>query len=214
MRVPATSQRNLLAEQATEAHSRLLSQDGGKARDYLKARGLYKAAAERFQLGYDGDRITIPYLTPAGPWHVKRRCIADHDCKAVDCRKYLNTEGAEQHLYNAQALLDADTVVVVEGELDTISVEMAGVPAVGFPGADTWKKLKHFRWCFDSVNEVIVVADGDKVGREAGKAVTDSLRTSLPDVEVRFVSMPDGHDSNSYILAEGDVAFLSLIGLL
>lgn len=209
-----------MADLVTKYHDQI--QEGGAA-DYLTSRGISRRAIDRFQLGYTGEdsryrnRLAIPYLSPAGPWCIKYRCIEDHDC--TNHGKYVYDEGTEIHLFNAQTLLTADRVVIVEGEMDAISAEMAGVPAVAFPGVEMWKKNKHWRWLFDSVDEVTVVADGDApkegktqgVGEIAGRSVADSLRTALPELDVRLVVMPVGHDSNSYLNSEGQMAFLDLI---
>lgn len=228
MRAPTETERDALLQQVTDSHSQL-----DEVLPYLSRRGVNRRTADRFKLGFDGERLTIPYLTPTGVWFIKRRCVADHDCKAERCSKYLNPEGANLRLYNAQTLLRADRVVITEGELDAVVVEQAGANCVGYPGAEAWKKSRHWRWCFDSVEEVIVVADGDPpeknprnkekqpgdagwvdrgVGEESGRAVVDVLRTSLPDLDVRLVLMPVGHDSNSFITEFGEIEYLSFTG--
>lgn len=228
--MPSPQQRHSLQAQVETYHANLTGPDGGEARAYLADRGLYQAAADRFRLGHTGEngdpktanRLVIPYLTPAGPWHLKYRCLAEHDCKEAKHAKYIYDDGAEQHLYNASTLLTAERVAVVEGELDAVAVEMAGVPAVAYPGADTWKKNKHWRWAFDSCVEIVVIGDGDVpregkqvgVGEEAARSVADSLRSALPDVDVRVHVMPVGHDSNSFLHANGTLAFLDETGLL
>lgn len=214
--MPSDSQRASLAAQVEEFHSQI---EGSGAARYLNERGISRRAIDRFKLGFDGERLVIPYLTPKGPWHLKRRCIQHDKCEGHP--KYQNDDGSDLRLYNAQTLLAADRVVIVEGELDAISVEMAGVPAVAYPGAQSWKANKAWRWCFDSCEEVVVVADGDpprdgkpSVGEEAGRTVAESLRSSLPDIEVRLVVMPEGMDSNSFIQEHGQLEYLERIGWL
>jgi DNA primase len=188
-----------------------------KALPYLLARGITAEVAAMFTLGYavDGEfakRLTIPYVTPAGVVQIKYRCAdpAHHDDTGLkhihnDCPKYLLEAGTGIHLFNAQVLIyTAETVVVTEGELDAICVQAyTGIPAVAYPGADTWKKQPHYRLCFEGVSEVIVVADGDKVGKDAAKRVAESIGMSA-----RTVEMPAGQDSNSYIASEGAGAYL------
>lgn len=144
---------------------------------------------------------------------VKYRCILDHECKDEGHGKYINDVGAGIHLFNASALLTADQAVVVEGEVDVISVDQLGVVAVGYPGTAMWKANPHWRWCFDSLSEVVVVADGDDQGRKAAGGVADSLRNSIAG-DVRVVHLPDGQDSNSYILELGEADFLNRLDLL
>lgn len=219
MRLPSTASRNSLAVEIQQQHEKLL--EAGPAISYLTERGISLDTIERFQLGYDGgSRIVIPYLTPAGPLHRKYRCMWRHDCKAEGHAKYTYDEGIDQHLYNPQTLIGADRAVIVEGELDAISVEQAGINCVAYPGAQTWLKQFHWRWCFDSLDEVIVVADGDTprgtetqgVGEIAARQVAKSLRDALPDVLVNVVVLPVGQDSNSYIQEHGVTDFVERVG--
>jgi DNA primase len=203
MRMPSSDARASLERKVAAYNANVAG-----ALPYLTDRGITAETADRFRLGVDPTgRLVIPYLSPAGPWHLKYRCITGHDCKTEGHGKYGYDPGSEQHLFNAQTLLDAERVVVTEGELDAIAVEQAGMNAVAYPGAETWAKCKHWRWCFDSVVEIVVVADGDQPGRKAAGAVCDSLRLSA-HADVRVVVLPDGHDSNSFINEYGDLAYL------
>lgn len=185
------------------------------AKAYLDSRGISPDAINQFQLGLDAEsgRLTIPYLSPAGPWAVKYRCIIDHNCKDAGHGKYLYDSGAGIHLFNASALITADQAVVVEGEIDAISVTQLGLACVAYPGTAMWKANPHWRFCFDSLTEVIVVADGDDVGRKAAREVADSLRVAV-SADVRVVNLPDGQDSNSYIHQFGELEYLERLDLL
>jgi hypothetical protein len=185
--------------------------------DYLAGRGLGDDIRLRYRLGQvldpaPGheqmyDRLAIPYLTPAGVVDLKFRCISGHDCKAEKCPKYLATEGGGARLYNARAVLAAqETVVVCEGEFDAMAVSaIAGIPAVGYPGVDTWAKNPHWPRVFAGV-DAVVVADGDKPGIAAAKVVARSLESA------RIVILPDGEDGNSMIFKEGPEAFRERLG--
>lgn len=190
---------------------------------YLSGRSISLAAIDRFRLGYTGDtenfairnRLTIPYLTDVGSWSIKYRCVQNHNCKDIPHHpKYINDVGAAMHLFNARVLNTADQVVVTEGELDAIAVEtQCGIPAVGYPGADQWGQNPFWRWCFDSVSEVIVVADGDDPGQKAAGVVSNSIRSAIQG-EVRTVHLPAGMDSNSFIAERGDMEYLEVIGII
>lgn len=184
----------------------------GEAAGYLNSRGISEEAAKMFQLGcvprgqeYAG-RLSIPYITPTGVVAIKYRCtIEEHgDHKAVSCVKYMSESGCGIHLYNARALIgEADTVVLTEGELDAIVVQAyCGFPAVAYPGVDTWKKQEHWRLCFDGVAEVVIIADGDKTGRDAASRVQQSLST-VAFLSARVVDMPDGMDANTFVAKHG-----------
>lgn len=182
---------------------------------YLASRGITREVADMFLLGYVpsgqfAGRLSIPYMTPAGCIHIKYRCtnLAHHQGfkhTDSDCPKYLYESGTSTHLFNAQVLIHTgDTVVITEGELDAICVQAyCGIPAVAYPGVDTWAKQKYYRMCFEGVSEVVVIADGDPQGKEAARRVAESIGLSA-----RVVEMPTGHDSNSYIASNGAGAFL------
>ncbi|MGZ4556816.1 MAG: toprim domain-containing protein, partial [Mycobacteriaceae bacterium] len=112
--------------------------------------------------------------------------------------------GCGTHLFNAQILIHAsDLVVVTEGELDAICVQAyCGIPAVAYPGTDNWSIQEHYPLCFEGIDEVIVVADGDKQGRDAAKRVAKDIGPAA-----RTVNMPDGMDSNTFIVTNGVAAF-------
>lgn len=211
MRLPSNAQRASLEARIQAAEANL----AGAGMGYLISRGITTETARRFRLGCDPQtgRLTIPYLSPAGPWHVKYRCIAHDNCKQVHADKYSYDPGSGQHLYNASTLLDAERVVVVEGELDAVTAEQAGVPAVAFPGAQTWQRNTHWRWCFDSCIEITVVADGDEPGRKAAGVVAESLRRAV-QADVDVAVLPDGEDTNSLIGSRGVGAWLGEIGWL
>jgi hypothetical protein len=233
MRIPTEAQREVLAAQAGLYHSQVTG-----AVEYLNSRGLGDAAIEQFKLGFTGEtgdrfrnRLSIPYLSPAGVWHIKYRCIEQHDCKAAGHRKYDSEAGIDLHLYNASVLATATVVAFVEGEIDTASGEMCGWPHVGYPGINAWmsnipgsdrRRGDAWRWCFDSVDEVVVVGDGDEVqagktvgvGEESALTVAASLRDAHPDILVRSVILPVGYDPNKFIHDFGQFEYLEKVGLI
>lgn len=185
-----------------------------EAEQYLLDRGISLEAARLFRLGYVpsglqfGDRLSIPYLRPAGVVQIKYRCTnPEHgNHKTVDCPKYLYESGCGTHLYNSPVLIsETGLVVVTEGEMDAICVQAyCGLAAVGYPGTRSWQKHKeHYRLCFEGVNEVVVVADGDDDGRESARRVAESI-----GFNARTVDMPDGDDANSFIASHTAGAFI------
>jgi DNA primase len=58
--------------------------------------------------------------------------------------------------------------------------------------------------------QVIVCFDGDKAGRTAAKRALDTMLPFLSDeFSIRFLFLPDGHDPDSLVRAEGTESFLS-----
>lgn len=177
------------------------------AAEWLAGRGIEKEFAASRGLGVVRDpipghesmtgRLAIPYLTDAGPVNMNFRCIQDHDCKEVPRhRKYLKRKGSETNLYGVQSLLWAEEwCVVTEGELDAMIWQQIGVPAVGVPGAESWKP--HWVNVFEDFSRVYVAEDGDAAGQDLWIRMSEEL-----DNVIRM-RMPDGEDSNSMFLKEG-----------
>lgn len=204
---PSDSQKAWLDRLATRYHESL----DEATLSYLAGRGIDQDAAAGFRLGLVVDPdpqhepfmgyLSIPFLTPTGAVYMRFRCLKDHDCSELGHGKYESVPGSTTHLYNVQALHDADTMVgVSEGELDAIIATLCGIPTVGVPGSNNWKP--YYYRLFDDFERVLVFGDGDKAGRDfAGKIVPN-----IGGGESRI--MPNGHDITSYVLEHGCEAFL------
>lgn len=185
-----------------------------RAEQFLAARGFTEpvAISRRFGVVIDPfpehsdniGRLSIPYLTPNGVVKMKFRCLLPHDCKAVGCRKYTNVTGEEHKLYGVNAFAQArHHIAVTEGELDQVILnDLVGIPAIGAPGVDSWKK--HWNRCFDDF-QVFVFADGDDAGRRFALQLVRELQAVT-------VQMPDGLDVNDAFLKFGADWFHEQIG--
>lgn len=204
-------------EQRTSLQQRVSSYQNDLAADtaaqaYLTRRGIDPATAQRFALGVvtsprAGDeafrgRLVLPYLTPSGPVGLQFRCIRQHDCKEAACKKYLKPPGQEGHLFNVAALkADHPFLVIAEGEIDTITWDMCGVPAVGLSGVKAWKK--HFRYCLEDFPVIYSSADPD----EAGKSLTNLLAREVRAIPLNM----EGGDVNDHFRTGGRDAVLGLL---
>lgn len=182
----------------------------GQAEDYLASRGLTLQDVAIHRLGvvdeplpghenYKG-RLVIPYLTKTGVVDVRFRAMGESDVK------YLGLPGAKTHLYNVLSTFNAqDSIAVCEGEIDTITLNKCGIPAVGVPGVNNWKK--HYTRILQDFETVYVFADGDQPGSDFAKNLARELST------VTVIQMPDGEDVNSVYCKGGPNAIRQRIGL-
>jgi DNA primase len=201
--MPTTEQRRLL-EEATMTYMENLP----LALAYLAGRGITEEAARHAALGvaveplkgHEGraGRLSIPYLTDAGPVNMTFRCIQDHDCKAIPGHtKYMLPSGAATNLYNVQAYEGAGAhISLCEGELDALVLSMLGEPAMGIPGADKWQP--HWGDILQDFSRVYVFSDGDTAGQKFFDHVKMECSQAIN------IPMPDGHDVNSAYLAYGE----------
>lgn len=118
--------------------------------------------------------------------------------------KYMTMPGDKPRLYNTYALAKySKDIAITEGEIDAVTAELAGVPTVGVPGANSWKPF--FRELFLGHRCVNILADGDS----AGMTFARSVAKTLPNA--RIIPMPDGEDVNSLVMSQGRQALLERI---
>jgi DNA primase len=197
-------QKELLAK-ATEKYSESIH----LAEDYLRQRGIPLEVARLARLGVVEEpevgheafqgRLSIPYITKSGVVDLRFRSLNP----AVE-PKYMGLTGAETRMYNVLDVEKAsDWIGVCEGELDTLTLSgCVGIPCVGVPGANSWKK--HYTRLLADFERVFVFADGDQPGRE----FASSLARELP---VTIVNLPDGEDVNSIYVSEGPEYLISKV---
>ena len=178
------------------------------ALSYLEDRGITRATADTFLLGYvaepmHGDErflgtVSIPWLTQTGVVGFKFRRLETEGGRD----KYDSPSGQTARLFNARSLADGGSVALVcEGEFDTILAASAlSVPAVGTPGSN-W--MGHWSRCFGDFDRVVVVGDNDlkEDGSNPGKKHAEKVRKAIPGAEL--VLPPLGFDLTDWVLAEG-----------
>ena len=200
------SQKDLL-DKATTKYAESISQAEG----YLKSRGIPLEVARLVSLGVVAEpevgheaftgRLSIPYITKTGVVDLRFRSLNP----AVE-PKYMGMTGAETKMYNVLDVERAgDYIGVCEGEIDTLTISRCvGIPCVGVPGANSWKK--HYTRLLADFERVFVFADGDQPGTEFAR----SLARELP---VTIIQLPDGHDVNSMFVQDGVDYFNQKMGV-
>jgi DNA primase len=107
-----------------------------------------------------------------------------------------------------RALLDAQSAIVCEGQLDLIACFMAGVQNVVAPQGTAFTD-QHARIIKRYVDEVVLCFDSDEAGQNAAVRSLDHLLAS--GLAVRVAVMPKPHDPDSFIKANGGEAFRQLV---
>jgi len=130
--------------------------------------------------------------------------------------KYLNSpettlfhKGRELYgLYETRhSRTNLERLLVVEGYMDAVRLHQSGIPyAVATLGTATTPE--HLRRIFRLVREVVFAFDGDRAGRAAAwRALQNALPEAREGREIRFLFLPDGHDPDTLVGAEGREAF-------
>ncbi len=109
---------------------------------------------------------------------------------------------------HATAYNGLDYVIVVEGQIDVISMHQYGftntVACLGTALTPMHaRKMKQFS------DNIVLLMDGDEAGRKAALRSIDTLRAS--GLNVRVVTIPDNHDPDEYLKLYGADAMRALL---
>jgi DNA primase len=130
--------------------------------------------------------------------------------------KYLNSpetplfhKGRELYgLYEArQELRNIQRLLVVEGYMDVVRLAQAGIHyAVATLGTATTPE--HLNRLFRVTGDVVFSFDGDRAGRQAAwRALETCLPFAKEGRQLKFLFLPEGHDPDTLVAAEGREAF-------
>lgn len=171
---------------ATTACERLFKPEdkhGAAVGAYLKSRGFEDETIRRFKLGVTWIRdagvapelaLGIPYLDGDKVPLVKMRNLAVDK----DARKFRRTKGGYSGLFNADGIKGCEQVVLVEGELDAISLWQLGVHNVASTSLGAKKTIPE-EWAelLENVDDVVLWYDDDDKGQEAATALMEQIGT-------------------------------------
>lgn len=208
---PLSDSQREAAEEATATYQAALTRD---AAVYLSARGIDRSVAATFRLGvvsnpFPGHSrftgfLSIPYLDRERKALTLRfRCLQEHDHRAYGHGKYMSLPEDPARVYNIKSIHEADDEIhVCEGEMDAITLNVIGLPAIAIPGAQGWRP--HHRRMLAGFSRVWVWGDPDDAGAQFTQKVTNSLR------QAKGVRL-QGDDVNTTFIKHGEQALLDLI---
>lgn len=176
--------------------------------DYFAYRGLTKETVDRFNLGFvvckeknvepegfiEWRSIVIPTSSTS---YTKRNTD-----KNASGRDRVRKQG-RQAPFNLQAFDTADgrPVFVVEGELDAISIEQMGYPAVGLGGTSGRKEFIKWAKVHRPNNAILIASDNDKVGDETAEEIHKAL-DGLGLTVKRVFPFGESKDANEALLRD------------
>lgn len=190
---------------------------------YLKSKGFSVAdmvqanVISQSSRGTYFDRFRNRIMFPI--FNLRGNCIAfsgrarPGDDKAQG--KYVNTQDTpvykkSQHLFalNFAKADCADRVILVEGNMDVISLHQAGftnaVAALGTAfGEEQVKLLSRY------TKEIVVTLDADEAGQKAVRRTIETLKDS--GIRIRVLVIPDGKDPDEFIKKNGAARFRALL---
>ena len=114
-------------------------------------------------------------------------------------------KGAEKVFYNINSIVGHDTCVIVEGEIDTLSLHEAGVPnVISVPNGATLNhnNLDYLDNCIDYFEDkikIVLAVDAD----EPGTMLRNEFIRRLGAENCYIVDFEDCKDANEYLLSHG-----------
>jgi len=178
--------------------------------DFLAGRGITQDVWERNRIGFVNNAITYPYYRAGELVNVKHRGRG---------KKFWMEAGAELILYGTDDITAAAPLVWVEGEMDKLAVEVAGIaacvsPPNGAPSQTAKNYAKHFAYlesqaaALSGVQRHILAVDNDA----AGRTLQDELVRRLAPERCWLVTWPEGcKDANEVLVQHGAAAVADCI---
>lgn len=164
-------------------------------------RGLTVETIEKFQIGWDGQRYTIP--------------VRDRKGKLVNVRRYNPTAReaknkmvswavgtGSRRLCGADILDNSDTVIICEGEPDWLVARQNNLPALTHTaGAGTWDP----RWNSEFEGKIVYICyDCDDSGRRGARKVQRNLEKFAKEVHIIVLPLKgNGDDLTNYFVDQG-----------
>lgn len=174
-------------------HQNLLNLTGPIQEVLRDRRGYTLETIKRFQLGWDGERITIPIFDEFNTLVNFRRYkwnSTDDQWKVLNYEDQLGNTYGEVRIFGMENLLNdaIEEIVWCEGETDRILAEQYGFPAAcPTSGAGSWRPewTRYFR----NKKRVYVFQDNDTAGKIAAQKICEKLYRVT---EVRVGIWPEG----------------------
>lgn len=184
--------------EVVEKYHQALLKNPASMRWLVDMRGLDNETIEHWKLGWDDDRLTIPVFEDGICYNVRRHSPK----KATNKTLHYEVDYGRLRLFHQEALA-ADTVMLCEGELDTILANRIGFNALCVTsGAGSWRD--EFTPKFAG-KTVYVVYDIDDAGRRGAEIICEKLHGVAKVVKniLLPITTPANGDLTDYVVKHG-----------
>ena len=172
--------------------------------DYFKSRGISSDTLQKAKVTSSNGWIHFNYYAGGELVNIKHR-----DAK----KKFRLEKGAERTLYNIDATLDSDYIIIVEGEIDALSCMECGyrsvvsVPNGAVIGNNNLDYLDNCIDYFEGKSKVILATDND----EAGESLKQEFIRRLGSEVCYVCELGSFKDINEVLISDGMDAVRSII---
>lgn len=188
--------------------------------DYLAGRGVSEAIQREMDIRYDSKKRAVVI-----PWHFADGRLANAKYRHVDSKIFYYAEGYPvlELVYGIHAInrKDAKSAVLVEAEIDALFIKSVTDTEAIAAGTSKLSNEKAELIARSSLEEIIILADNDKAGRELEQQAIDKL--SRYGIRIKVAKHLEGFkDANDYqgehiaklqnIINEAETVGFSLFG--
>jgi len=177
-----------------EYHKALMALTGPIRSVLRERRGLSDDTLRRFQLGWDGERVTIPVFDEFNNLVNFRRYkwnSNDDQWKVLNFVDEVGNTYGEVRIFGMENLMDdtVEEIVWCEGEMDRIINEQYGFPtSCPTSGAGSWRP--EWTRLFRGKKRVYIAQDNDEAGRNATQKLCEKLYRV---VDVYIIQWPENY---------------------
>ena len=181
-----------------------LSDIKNNAIQFLKDRGITQEVIDnnKVKSSRDGRGVVFAYY--------KNSKVINYKTRAIDSKKFFQAKEAQPIMYNYDRIKDTASVFICEGEMDSLSWEVAGIdfhtsvsqgaPNVGDKNID--KKLECLNTCsevFENKKSIYIAVDNDENGRFLQKELVRRFGAE----RCLLVDFSPFKDANEVLVQEG-----------
>ena len=173
-------------------------------KEFLLSRGITEEVIEKNKIvsTTDNRNILLPYF--------KNGKIVNYKTRGIDGKFFTQSRDAEPTIYNYDRCADSDAIVICEGEMDSLSWEVAGIEFhtsvnMGAPNSNDKnidKKLECISNCyevFEQAKAIYIATDEDENGRNLQKELVRRFGAE----KCLLVDLSPYKDANEVLLSEG-----------
>lgn len=181
-----------------------------KAKEFLNSRGISDGVIERNNIKStpDGKMVIFPYY--------RNGELINYKTRGLDNKFFTQAKDAEPIIYNYDQVVNKPSIIVCEGEIDSLSWEEAGCIShtsvnMGAPNPNDKtvdKKLQCISNCYEAfefAKTIYIATDND----ENGKILEDELIRRLGAERCKIVDFSPFKDANEVLLQEGKESLLN-----
>tara|TARA_R100000951_G_scaffold110205_1_gene108015 strand:- start:248 stop:1975 length:1728 start_codon:yes stop_codon:yes gene_type:complete len=175
-----------------------------QGKTFLNSRGITDEVIKNNKIvsSVDNKSIVFPYLVDNE--------IVNYKTRGIDGKFFTQSKDAEPVIYNYDNCKEQETIVICEGEMDSLSWEVAGIPFhtsvnMGAPNVgdkNIDKKLECITNCysvFQNAKIIYIATDNDDNGRNLEKELVRRFGAD----KCKLVDLRPFKDANDVLLREG-----------